>query len=114
MMTPRPRRHQLDAKPEDTTAGIRLRSDPSVVSLLSMYDENGGLPDGAFNSSSPSSAATPKPHKLAPEDLPITTGRAQTRRNGSTLRQLLGTPAPKARDEGTCEGDISWAERFLG
>ena len=81
---------------------IRLRSDPSLASLLDLYDEHGKLSSDAFSNSPPKS--------------PIKEGRAQCRRNGSTLRQLLGAPSLSSRhenDSGSEGGDISWAERFL-
>ncbi|KAG6891185.1 hypothetical protein C0995_008437 [Termitomyces sp. Mi166 len=83
---------------------LELRSHPSVASLLSMYDEHGCVPDDAFSNSLPS------PEKRE---------RPQTRRNGSTLRELLlGEPASMSsrnnNGAGSTEGDISWAERFLG
>ncbi|KAG6866585.1 hypothetical protein C0991_002073 [Blastosporella zonata] len=81
---------------------LELRSHPSVASLLDMYDEQGRIPDQAFSNSPPS---------------PERKERAQTRRNGSTLRQLLGEPASvnsrNGNGAGSAEGDISWAERFL-
>ena len=87
--------------PNETSHLLGLRSDPSVVSLLEMYDEHGRIASDAFSNSPPSQR---------PE------GRAQTRRTGSTLRQLLGNPTSStskdANDSGL--GDISWAERFLG
>ena len=75
-----------------------LRSDPSVASLLDMYDEHGRIPPKAFSNSPPS---------------PQNQGRRQTQRSGSTLRQLLGNPSGLNSND-TSEGDISWAERFLG
>ncbi|KAF8892154.1 hypothetical protein BD779DRAFT_1437255 [Infundibulicybe gibba] len=87
----------------DNSQLLGLRSDPSVASLLDMYDEHGRLPPQAFSNSPPS---------------PKKEGRAQARRNGSTLRQLLGNPSSinsKAGNDNTFqESDISWAERFLG
>ncbi|KAJ7180650.1 hypothetical protein C8R46DRAFT_1344929 [Mycena filopes] len=77
---------------------LGLRSDPSVASLLDLYDEHGRLPARAFSNSPPKE-------------------RAQVQRNGSTLRQLLGNPSSSVNsrsDAGALEGDISWAERFLG
>ncbi|KAJ7043593.1 hypothetical protein C8F04DRAFT_1028537 [Mycena alexandri] len=75
---------------------LGLRSDPSVASLLDLYDEHGRLPTHTFSNSPPKE-------------------RAQVQRNGSTLRQLLGNPSVNSRsDAGGLEGDISWAERFLG
>ena len=84
---------------------LRLRLDPSVASLLDLYDEYGKLSSDAFSNSPPSS--------------PVKEGRAQCRRNGSTLRQLLGAPTTSSlssrheNDSGSEGGDISWAERFL-
>ncbi|KAG5724877.1 hypothetical protein E4T56_gene12591 [Termitomyces sp. T112] len=82
---------------------LELRSHPSVASLLSMYDEHGRIPDEAFSNNLPS------PEKRE---------RPQTRRNGSTLRELLGESAGitsrNSNEAGSTEGDISWAERFLG
>lgn len=76
---------------------LRLRSDPSVASLLELYDEHGRVANDAFCNDEPS----------PPKD-----GRAQVRRSGSTLRQLLGVPFSGDGNENS-EGDISWAERFL-
>ena len=78
----------------DASQLIRLRRDPSVASLLDLYDEHGHLPAQAFSES------------------PEKQGRAQTKRSGSTLRQLLG--GSSKTDLNATEGDISWAERYLG
>ncbi|KAG7094067.1 hypothetical protein E1B28_007687 [Marasmius oreades] len=88
--TPRALLHDTDA---DFSQLTRLRRDPSVASLLNMYDEHGHLPPQAFS------------------DSPEKQGRAQTKRSGSTLRQLLGDPSKT--DVNATEGDISWAERYL-
>lgn len=85
--------------PRDQSRVIRLRQDPSVASLLNMYDDNGRISSTAFSNTPVSNA-------------PIH-GRQQIKRSGSTLRQLLGEPSPEEASE-TGEGDISWAERFLG
>lgn len=94
--------NQADVLKENSQL-LGLRSDPSVASLLDMYDEHGRIAPDAFSNSPPS----PKKEE-----------RAQTRRNGSTLRQLLGNPSSlnsrNANDQSGLEGDISWAERFLG
>ncbi|KAF9494026.1 hypothetical protein BDN71DRAFT_1020613 [Pleurotus eryngii] len=78
---------------------LGLRRDPSVASLIDLYDDHGRLPEEAFSNSPPG-------------------GRQQTKRSGSTLRQLLGNPPPTSTNRNTefstVEGDISWAERFLG
>ncbi|KAF7308793.1 hypothetical protein MKEN_01078700 [Mycena kentingensis (nom. inval.)] len=73
---------------------LGLRSDPSVASLLDLYDEHGRLPNKAFSNSPPRE------------------GRAQVKRSGSTLRQLLGNPS--SGTDSSILGDISWAEQFLG
>jgi hypothetical protein len=75
---------------------LALRSDPSVASLIDMYDEQGRLPPEAFSNS---------PEKQE---------RPQKKRNGSTLRELLGAPdSLRFKVNGDVESDISWAERFL-
>jgi hypothetical protein len=85
--------------PNEESRVLRLRSDPSVASLIDLYDEHGKLSSNVFSNSPPKE------------------GRAQVHRNGSTLRQLLGAPSSlNSRNEtesGSYEGDISWAERFL-
>ncbi|KAI6126429.1 hypothetical protein EV401DRAFT_2067808 [Pisolithus croceorrhizus] len=85
--------------PRDHNRLLTLRQDPSVASLLNHYDDKGCLDSYIFSNTPPS------PHKE---------GRVQRRRTGSTLRQLLGHPSsPELRDSST-DGDISWAEKFLG
>ncbi|KAJ7760543.1 hypothetical protein B0H16DRAFT_1532637 [Mycena metata] len=78
-----------------TTDSWGCASDPSVASLLDLYDEHGRLPTHTFSNSPPKE-------------------RAQVQRSGSTLRQLLGNPSVNSGSDGGLEGDISWAERFLG
>jgi len=96
LATPRPHKRDQDDS-GDTSHIMKLRRDPSVASLLDMYDEHGQLPSQAFSNS------------------PTKEGRAQAKRSGSTLRQLLGesTGVTDSRDNSTTEGDISWAERYL-
>ncbi|KIL69334.1 hypothetical protein M378DRAFT_176220 [Amanita muscaria Koide BX008] len=92
------------APPKEHVHYLGLRSDPSVASLLDLYDDHGRLPEKAFSNSPPSPASQKKQ------------GRAQTRRSGSTLRQLLGAPSSREKSDSNAdltEGDISWAERFL-
>ncbi|KAJ7623218.1 hypothetical protein FB45DRAFT_837262 [Roridomyces roridus] len=94
----------------DTTQShmLGLPSDPSVVSLVSLYDEHGRLPARTFSNSPP---------KGKEKEQESGGGRAQVARSGSTLRQLLGNPSSSVNsrsDASTGEGDISWAERFLG
>jgi hypothetical protein len=83
--------------PRDRSRIHGLRQDPSVASLLDMYDDHGNLDSKIFSSS------------------PVKQGRTQIQRNGSTLRQLLGSSElhDAAFRNSTTEGDISWAERFL-
>ncbi len=82
--------------PRDTNRLNRLRQDPSVVSLLNMYDDKGRLDERAFSN-------TPRANKLQRE---------------STFKELLAlsdTPETDSKEtsfeEG--EGDFSWAERFI-
>lgn len=78
---------------------LGLRSDPSVASLISLYDEHGKLPPETFSNSPPSEKRE----------------RQQKKRNGSTLRELLGAPdSLTSKANSNVESDISWAERFLG
>ncbi|KAI0369219.1 hypothetical protein BV20DRAFT_418421 [Pilatotrama ljubarskyi] len=99
-----PRLKEVNFTPKDNSRIYALRQDPSVVSLLNMYDDRGCLDVHAF-------ASTP------PTPAPICTefeGRQARPRTGSTLRQLLGEPQPAFMTKTyTTEGDISWAERFL-
>lgn len=87
--------------PRDKTRALRLRSDRSIASLLDMYDEHGCLDSKLFSNS------------------PELSGRTQTKRPGSTLRQLMGNPPSQSSgytqglDMAGAEGDISWAERVL-
>lgn len=105
-----PDRVRVDPKtvpftPHDNTRAIRLRQDPSVVSLLNMYDDKGHIKSDAFTNS----PQTPTP-------LQEIQGRDQKKCGGSTLRQLLGDPESTGpfRSSNMLEGDISWADRFLG
>ncbi|KAJ6607507.1 hypothetical protein B0H10DRAFT_552654 [Mycena sp. CBHHK59/15] len=89
-----------DVEDDSAPRLLGLRSDPSVASLLDLYDEHGRLPSAAFSNSPPRGGGE---------------GRAQVQRSGSTLRQLLGNPSSSVNSRGDAqEGDISWAERFLG
>ncbi|KAG6331404.1 hypothetical protein ID866_7682 [Astraeus odoratus] len=94
----RRRSKSVPITPRDQGRLLKLRQDPSVVNLLNHYDEEGCLDSRIFSNTPPS---------------PPKEGRVQRRRTGSTLRQLLGHPSsPELRD--TSDGDISWAEKFLG
>lgn len=91
--TPQPRRRAQTVGDD----ALHLRRDPSVASLLDLYDEHGQLPLEVFSNTPPKE------------------GRAQAKRTGSTLRELLGDPTTTNRhNASSLEGDISWAERFLG
>ncbi|TCD69511.1 hypothetical protein EIP91_007441 [Steccherinum ochraceum] len=89
--------------PRDQSRLLRLRRDPSVASLLNIYDDQGRVQSSAFANTPPNSAPVYEVE-----------GREQKKRTGSTLRQLMGE-----RDNGlhadctAMEGDISWAEREL-
>lgn len=87
--------------PKDQTRLRMLRQDPSVASLLDIYDKHGRLDGNAFSN-------TPS----AGEKERFKDGRPQLKRGGSTLRQLLGNPESTSCT-GSAEGDISWAEGFL-
>lgn len=71
-----------------------------------MYDNKGHIKSNAFSNTPPNTTPVQE------------IGREQKKRNGSTLRELLGEPElPRTlhrRNSSTFEGDISWAERFLG
>lgn len=78
---------------------LGLRSDPSVVSLISLYDEHGRLPAETFSNSPPSAEKQERPQK---------------KRGGSTLRELLGgSDSLESKSGGHLESDISWAEQYL-
>ncbi len=98
-----PKLKEVKFTPRDTGRMYKLRRDPSVASLLNLYDEKGCLNSGIFEDSPP----TPAPTTSGSE------GREPSERKGSTLRQLLGEPEPHFALNATTEGDISWAERFL-
>jgi len=87
--------------PKDQNRLRMLKQDPSVASLLDMYDNNGRLDINVF-SNTPSAV-----EKETSRD-----DRVQLKRGGSTLRQLLGNPE-SANCSGFTEGDISWAEGVL-
>lgn len=97
-----PRLKEVNFTPKDNSRIYALRRDPSVVSLLNMYDDNGCLDVHAFANTPP----TPAPVSTEVE------GRQPRPRTGSTLRQLLGEPQATFTEH-THEGDISWAEHFL-
>ncbi|KAL6307250.1 hypothetical protein BKA93DRAFT_815954 [Sparassis latifolia] len=108
------RRHRLRDSlftPKDQSRLLALRHDPSVASLLNMYDDNGCLDSYVFSNT----PDTPAPIHH------IHLGHEPRRRTGSTLHELLGEPLPQpayrananANAADAIEGDISWAERFL-
>lgn len=94
----RRRSKSVPITPRDNNRLLLLRQDPSVASLLNHYDDEGHLDSALFSN-------TPSPQKP---------GRVQRRRTGSTLRQLLGHPSSPELRNTSAEGDISWAEKFLG
>lgn len=82
--------------PKDKNRLSRLRQDPSVASLLSMYDDHGRLDDHAFSN-------TPVKSSRLQSDR-----QSQKSKRFSTLRELLGPT-----DGGDGLGDISWADGHL-
>ncbi|KAG2343955.1 hypothetical protein BDR05DRAFT_962252 [Suillus weaverae] len=93
--SPRRRSKSVPITPRDQNRLLRLRQDPSVASLLNVYDENGCLDSHVFSNTPP--VARDK-------------GRLRRRRTGSTFRQLLANPSnPELRDN----SDIEWAESVL-
>lgn len=93
--------------PRDQNRLMRLRQDPSVVSLLNMYDSNGHLGNKVFSN-------TPAKDDLGDQEQVYSIGRPQHQRRGSTLRQLMGKPEPDTQPNNSrSEGEISWAERLL-
>ncbi|KZT10144.1 uncharacterized protein LAESUDRAFT_611800, partial [Laetiporus sulphureus 93-53] len=86
----RSRMRQFPETPVDQGRLHALRRDPSVASLLSLYDHEGRLDAKAFSNTPPSNYDN----------------RGSVRRSGSTLRQLLGDPVQS-------QEDITWAEQFL-
>ncbi|EIN09569.1 hypothetical protein PUNSTDRAFT_143091 [Punctularia strigosozonata HHB-11173 SS5] len=102
---------------------LHLAEDPSVANLLmsNIYDSGGRVKSLAFaNTSNTSehgrhngSLASAEPDEINEE------GRLQTRRTGSTLKELLGVTESQPRTGhesrySTQEGDLSWAERVIG
>lgn len=93
--------------PRDQNRLMRLRQDPSVVSLLNMYDSNGQLDKKVFSN-------TPAKDDPSDEQQVYAVGRPQHQRRGSTLRQLMGKPEPEVQPNSSrSEGEVSWAERLL-
>ncbi|KAG1739988.1 hypothetical protein EDB19DRAFT_1977386 [Suillus lakei] len=91
----RRRSKSVPITPRDQNRLLRLRQDPSVASLLNVYDENGCLDSHVFSNTPP----------VAGNE-----GRLKRRRTGSTFRQLLANPSsPELRDN----SDIEWAESVL-
>lgn len=99
-----PRARGATAPPKEHAHYLGLRADPSVASLLELYDDRGHLPENLFSNSPPKQPS-----------FDMKQGRAQTRRSGSTLRQLLGASNKEKSDSNAdlTESDISWAERCL-
>lgn len=93
--SPRRRSKSVPITPRDQNRLLRLRQDPSVASLLNVYDDNGCLDSHVF-SNTPPVAGGGKP--------------LRRRRTGSTFRQLLTNPSgPELYDN----SDIEWAESVL-
>ena len=93
--------------PRDKNRLLRLRQDPSVASLLNMYDSHGQLDSGVFSNS-------PMKIDQREEDQVYAVGQPQHQRRRSTLRQLMGKPESEVQlDNSRSEGEISWAEGLL-
>ncbi|KAG2364841.1 hypothetical protein BDR07DRAFT_731071 [Suillus spraguei] len=91
----RRRSKSVPITPRDQNRLLRLRQDPSVASLLNVYDENGCLDSHVFSNTPP----------VAGKEGPL-----RRRRTGSTFRQLLANPSsPELCDN----SDIEWAESVL-
>ena len=93
--------------PKDQNRLLRLQQDPSVASLLNVYDSHGRLDNKVFSNS-------PVKNDQLEEEQVYVVGQPQHERRRSTLRQLMGKPEPEAQPNiSRSEGEISWAERFL-
>lgn len=91
----RRRSKSVPITPRDQNRLLRLRQDPSVASLLNVYDENGCLDSHVFSNTPPVARGE---------------GPLRRRRTGSTFRQLLANPSsPELCDN----SDIEWAESVL-
>ncbi|KAG1808664.1 uncharacterized protein BJ212DRAFT_1382443, partial [Suillus subaureus] len=91
----RRRAKSVPITPRDQNRLLRLRQDPSVASLLNVYDENGCLDSHVFSNTPPVAGGK---------------GPLRRRRTGSTFRQLLANPSsPELCDN----SDIEWAESVL-
>ena len=129
--------------PRDQNRLLRLRQDPSVASLLNIYDSHGRLNNKAFSNSPVTSDEREEEHQCEEEhrgeeehqrkeehqreeeyqrkeehqreeEQVYAIGRPQHHRRRSTLRQLMGKSEPGAQSNNSrSEGEISWAERFL-
>ncbi|KAG1907833.1 uncharacterized protein F5891DRAFT_1135561 [Suillus fuscotomentosus] len=93
--SPRRRSKSVPITPRDQNRLLRLRQDPSVASLLNVYDDNGCLDSHVFSNTPPVAGGR---------------GPLRRRRTGSTFRQLLTNPSgPELYDN----SDIEWAESVL-
>ncbi|KAJ2918661.1 hypothetical protein MD484_g1724, partial [Candolleomyces efflorescens] len=87
---------------------LKLRSEPSLVSLVSLYDEQGQLPEGVFSNNDNSDQVQKQPPKKAYREVPMADESDDDERVVATGASTDSKPADAS------EGDISWAERFLG
>ena len=93
--------------PRDQNRLLRLRQDPSVASLLNIYDSLGRLDNNAFSNS-------PVKDYQHEEEQVYAVDQPQHQRRRSTLRQLMGKSEPGEQPNNSrSEGEISWAERIL-
>jgi hypothetical protein len=94
--------------------------------MSNVYDSGGRVKSLAFANTSKTSShyVNRRDVSLASTECSMTDdqnaeGRLQTRRTGSTLKELLGVTDSHARAGhesrySTQEGDLSWAERVIG
>ncbi len=93
--------------PHDKSRLFGLRQDPSVRSLVDMYDAHGRLDEKAF-SNTPRRQNSRRSAHMRDSQTP------QRPRRQSTLRDLLQSESDKSDSpQADFEGDISWADRFL-
>ena len=96
--------------PHDNNRLSRLKQDPSVLSLLKMYDEDGRLDETAFSN-------TPPPHAvpLSKQSQMSLQPKGEDEKRGrrhSTFREVMSQNNEAKRNrEG--EGDLSWADRCI-
>ena len=92
---------------KDQNCLLRLRQDPSVVSLLNVYGSDSRL-------DSKVSSDCPMKNDQSDEEQVYAVGQPQHRRRESMLRQLMRKPKPETQPNNSrSEGKISWVEHIL-